>query len=168
MYKREVPKLNKENSFSQKIRMRLRLFGFGDNSLYYLDHQYSAPNPPITIEKTNQKKKHNILTIDIAYALNDTDFDDVKNCAIVKEMCDKLILVHGGDQNLLRYKVEILRGKYDDMRMKGGENIVQYVNQLKEVVSVIKVVGGVINNEEVVSKVLITNLPIYAIRVFTI
>ena len=64
--------------------MRLHLSGFEDNSLYYLDHQYSALNPPIIVEKMNQKKKHNILTIDIAYALNDTDFDDVKNCAIGK------------------------------------------------------------------------------------
>ena len=54
------------------------------------------------------------------------------------------------------------------MRMKKGENIFRYVNQIKEVVSAIKSIGGVISSEEVVSYCFRTLLPIYAIRVSSI
>ena len=39
--------------------------------------------------------------------------------------------------------------------MKEGENIVQSSNKIKEVVNVIKEVGGIISKEVVVSKVII-------------
>lgn len=43
-------------------------------------------------------------------------------------MWDKLALIHGGDTNVRRDKDEILRGKYDDMRMKEDENVVHHVS----------------------------------------
>lgn len=79
-----------------------------------------------------------------------------------------MILVHCGYENVLRAKVESLRGKYDDINMKEGKNYVQYESGIKEVLSVIKVVGGVISDTKVVSKVLITLLPMYAIIFFAI
>ena len=43
-------------------------------------------------------------------------------------MWKKIRNVHGGDDNVLRTKVKRLRCKYDKMKMKDGQNIVQYVN----------------------------------------
>ena len=83
-------------------------------------------------------------------------------------MWDKLTLVHGEYENVLRAKEEILRGKYDEMKMKDVETIMRYFNITKEVVGAIKASRGTINNEEVVSKVLRTLLHIYAIRVYAI
>lgn len=79
--------------------------------------------------------------IEIASSLMDADFNDIKDCATVKETWVKIILIHDGHLNVLRAKDESLSGKYDEMRMKEGENIVQYSNQIKEVGSSIKVVG---------------------------
>ena len=47
-------------------------------------------------------------------------------------------MIYGGDKNVLRAKSESLRGKFDDMRMQEGENIVQYCAKLKEVVNAIR------------------------------
>ena len=66
--------------------------------------------------------------IEIASLPTNVDFDDIKDCTIATEMWDKLILMHGGDQNVLRATTESLSGKYDDMRMKEEENIIQYSN----------------------------------------
>ena len=66
---------------------------------------------------------------------------------------------------MLREKVESLRGKFDDMRMQEGENIVQYSNQIKELVNSIKVDGGTISEEFVVRKFIRILLLIYASRV---
>ena len=43
-------------------------------------------------------------------------------------MWDELALVHGSDEKVPRARVQSLRGKYDDMRMKVGENVMQYMN----------------------------------------
>lgn len=61
--------------------------------------------------------------IEIASSLNYFDFYYVENCTTTKEMWEKFALFHGGDDNVLRAKVETLRGKYDDMQMKEGDNV---------------------------------------------
>jgi hypothetical protein len=83
-------------------------------------------------------------------------------------MWDKLKTMYGGDDNVLRAKSKSLRGKFDDMRMMEGENIVQYYTRVKEIVNAIRSANGEIKDEIVISKVLRTLLPIYAIRVSTI
>ena len=83
-------------------------------------------------------------------------------------MWEDLSNIYGGDQNVQRGKRESLRGKFDDMRMEEGENIVQYASRIKELVSAIRSVNGILYDETIIRKVLRTLLPIYAIRVSTI
>ena len=54
------------------------------------------------------------------------------------------------------------------MRMREDENIAKYVERIKASVSAIRALGGEIKEENVVSKIQRTLLPIYAIRVFFI
>ena len=83
-------------------------------------------------------------------------------------MWDALKTIYGGDKNVQRAKSESLRGNFYEMKMEEGETVVQYVARIKEVVSAIKGVDGTIDDDIVLSKVLRTLLPIYAIRVSTI
>ena len=64
------------------------------------------------------------MMLEIASTLNDVKFDDIKKCIDAKEIWDKLALVHGEHKNVLRPRVECLRGKYDDIRMKEGKIVV--------------------------------------------
>lgn len=66
--------------------------------------------------------------IEIAFALNDAKFNDIKDSTTAKQLWEKLTLVYGGDDNVRRSKDKNLRGKYDDRRMKEGENVAQYIN----------------------------------------
>ena len=68
----------------------------------------------------------------------------------------------------MRERGKSLRGRFDDMKMTGGENISQYSNRIKEVVNAIRGEGGIIEEYIVVSKILRTLLPIYAIIIFAI
>ena len=61
------------------------------------------------------------MLIEIASVLNIVEFDDVKEFSTIKDMCDKMIIMHRGDQNLFRAKAESIRGKYDFIRMEEGE-----------------------------------------------
>ena len=83
-------------------------------------------------------------------------------------MWDSLKTIYGGDKNVQSTKLESLRSKFGDMKMEEGENVAQYVARIKEVVSVIKGATGQIDDDTMLSKVLRTLLPIYAIRVSTI
>lgn len=55
-----------------------------------------------------------------------------------KEMWDTLQTIYRGDKNVLREKSESLRGKFDEMRITEGENIVYYYARIKEVVNSIR------------------------------
>ena len=104
------------------------------------------------------------MMIDIASTLSYVEFDEVKDCKTSYELWNKLKYIYGGDDNVRRAKVESLREQFNQMRMRVDENIAKYVERIKACVSAIKASGGDIK-EIVVSKVLRTLLPIYAIRV---
>ena len=80
----------------------------------------------------------------------------------------KLSKICEGDKNMQRPKSESLRGNFDDMRIQGGENIVQYCARLKQIVNAIRGATGKIEDETMINKILRTLLPIYSIRVSTI
>ena len=61
--------------------------------------------------------------IDIAYALNYVEFDQVKDYKTTFNMWNKLKEIYGGDENVRRAKVESLRGKFDKTRMREDENV---------------------------------------------
>ena len=106
--------------------------------------------------------------LEIASSISYVEFADLKECKNSKEMWDKLKVIYGGDDNVLTAKSESLRGKFDEMTMTEGKNIVQYCTRIKEVVNVIIGSNGKIEDEIIINKVLRNLLPIYAIRVYAI
>ena len=167
-YRREVPRLNKDNFSAWPGLMRLHLSLIGDSGLKYLDREYVSPSPPLSMSDIAERKTHNNMMIDLASALTYEQFDDVKDCNSAHAMWNKLEEIYGGDDNVKRAKAESLRGQFDQMKMREDENITKYVDRIKACVSAIKAAGGDIKGETVVSKVLRTLLPIYAIRVSAI
>ena len=64
------------------------------------------PTRILSIEDIVEKKKHNIMMIDIASALNYVEFDEIKDCATTHEMWNKLKDIYGVNDNVRRAKVE--------------------------------------------------------------
>lgn len=62
--------------------------------------------------------------LEIASTLSYVKFDDLKESDSAKKMWDKLKTLYRGDENVLKAKSKSLRGKFDEMRMMEGENIV--------------------------------------------
>ena len=106
--------------------------------------------------------------LEIASAIIYVKLDDPKNCNTAKKIWNRLKTTSGIDDNVLRDKSEIIRGKFYDMRMTEGENIVQYYIRVKEFFNGILGSNGKIKDEIVISKVLRTLLPINSIRFFAI
>ena len=80
--------------------------------------------------------------LDIALALSYAEYDDIKKCGTTHQMWETLSRIYGGDDNVKRAKRESLRGHFDDMKMEERENAAQYGARMKEVVSVIRFLGG--------------------------
>ena len=127
--------------------MRLHLATVGDTWLKYLDEKYEEPSGTLSINDIVEKKTHNNMMIDIAYALSYKEFDDIKDCKSAFDMWKKLEEIYGGDDNVRRAKVESLRGQFDQMRMREDENIAKYVERVKAFVSAIRASGGDIKGE---------------------
>ena len=81
-YKREIPKLNKDNFSAWQGLMRLHLATISDSSCKYLDAEYKTPTSTLSVEDLAEKKNHNIMIIDIASTLSYEEFDEVKDCKI--------------------------------------------------------------------------------------
>ena len=80
--------------------------------------------------------------LEIASTLRYAEFDDIKGLISAKKMWDALKTIYGGDKNVQRAKSESLRGNFDDMKMKEGETVAQYVARIKEVVNAIRGTTG--------------------------
>ena len=107
-YKREIPKLNRDN-FSWQGLMRLYLASIGDSGCKYLDEEYVAPTDTLFVGDIAEKKNHNTMMIDIASSLSYEEFDEIKDCKTAHAMWNKLMEIYGGDDNVRRAKEESLR-----------------------------------------------------------
>ncbi len=56
MYKREVPKLNKENFPTWKSLMKLHIFGVGDTTWNSVENAYFDPTGTLTAKKLKARK----------------------------------------------------------------------------------------------------------------
>lgn len=89
--------------------------------------------------------------LEIASTLTYVEFDDLKEWKNSKEMWDKLKIIYGGDDNVSRAILESLRGKFDEMKMIEGENIVQYCSRIKEVSNAIRGANVKIEDETIIN-----------------
>ena len=151
-YKRVISRLNRDNFSAWQGLMRLHLATISDSSCKYLDSEYRTPTSTLAIDDLDEKKNHNIMMIDIAFALSYEEFDEIKDCKTSFDMWNKLKDIYGGDENVRRAKEESLRGQFDQMRMREDENVSKYVERIKASVSAIRASRGEIKEEIVVSK----------------
>ena len=150
-YRREIPKLNRDNFVAWQGLMRVHLRNISNLGSKYLDEEYKTPNGTLSNEDIAEKKNHNVMMNDIAFALSYSEFDEVKDCKTANGMWNKWKEIYGGDDNVRRAKAKSLRGQFDQMKMREDENIAKYVERIKASVSAIRASGGIIEDEIVIS-----------------
>ena len=140
-YKREISRLYRDNFLAWQGLMKLHLAFSGDTRLKYLDAKYVEPTGTLSINDIAEKKTYNTMMIYIASTLSYEEFDEIKDCKFANVMWKKLKEIYEGDDNVRRAKVERLRGKFDQMKMREDENIAKYVERIKASVSAIRASG---------------------------
>ena len=103
-YKREIPRLNKDNFSAWQGLMRLHMASIGDSRCKYFDEEYIDPTGTLSVGEIAKKKNHNTMMINIASALSYEEFDKIKDCTTTYAMWNKLKKIYGGDENVKRAK----------------------------------------------------------------
>ena len=62
----------------------------------------------------------------------------------------KKLLVYRGDDNMFRAKEECIRREFYYTRLKEGNNVTQYVNHIKHIISAIDDVAGTISASKII------------------
>ena len=89
-YRREIPKLNRDNFAAWQRLMRLHLRSISNLGCKYLDKEYKTPTRTLSVEDIVEKKNHNVMMINLASALNYAKFDEVKYYQNTFQMWNKL------------------------------------------------------------------------------
>ena len=89
-YKREIPRLNRDNFSAWQGLMSLHLASIGDSGCKYLDEEYIAPTSTLSVGDIAEKKNHNTMMIDIASTLSYEEFDEIKDYKNAYEMWNKI------------------------------------------------------------------------------
>lgn len=159
MMRKEGPKFSKENYTLWCGRMRLYLRTLGEHYQNHVITKYNEPLEVLTPDQIKERQDNTTAMDLIASSLSDNEYVEVQDLKTIFQMWNKLKIVYGGDPHIQKAKVDSLRGKYDEMRMQEGENIEEYRKIIKNVVNSIKSVGGKLEEDDVVRKILRTLLP---------
>ena len=89
-YRREIPRLNRDNFLAWQELMRLHLATINDLGCNYLDEEYQTPTGTLSVGDIAEKKNHNIMMIDIAFALSYVEFDEIIDYKSAYTMWNKL------------------------------------------------------------------------------
>ena len=95
MYRREVPKLNKEKFPAWQSLMKLHIFGIGDTAWNSVENAYVDPTRTLTIEQLKETKEHNQEMLEIGFALTQSKFEDVKDFLNANLMWTTLAKIYG-------------------------------------------------------------------------
>lgn len=129
---------------------------------------YISPTGMLTDDHKNEQQENHQALEAIISSMSNAEYVDVHGLETAYELWKKYEEIYSGDEHVKIAKEEILRGKFDDMRMFEGENIQKYGQRIKDIVGEIKSAGGKVEDAIVISKVLRTLLLVYAIGVAAI
>jgi hypothetical protein len=116
---------------------------------------YKTPFTPPTnkygnkLNKNNSKTKSTILS-----NLVGSIFVKVNHCDNAKDIWDKLQNIYEGDAKVKGDKLQIFRAKFEQLKMKEGEDITTYLMRVDEIVNTINGLGVEVDESMVVQKVL--------------
>jgi hypothetical protein len=84
----------------------------------------------------NSKDKGTIMS-----NLDDSIFFKVMHCKTTKDLLDKLQNIYEGDTKVKGAKLQTLRAKFEQLKMKEDEDIAAYFLQVEETLNIIRGLG---------------------------
>jgi len=168
-YKKDSLKFDGTNFNLWKSHMQCHLQSMGMQYWTMASTKYTPPQNDlknaneITYVENNLQTKEALLN-----ALSDSELTNVVDLQTAFEIWEKLELLHEGDKYVKCARLQSLKGKFENLKMREDENITTFMPRVNELVCGIRCVGGVLDEDEIVGKVLKSLPASYKYKVATI
>lgn len=113
----------------------------------------ALPNAEKTALKESQKKDNKALYT-IFQGVDESTFEKISNAKRAKEAWEILQKSFQGVEKVKKVRLQVLRGEFENLKMKSSENISDYVARLKTVTNEMKRNGESLDDVRVMEKLL--------------
>lgn len=168
-YKKDSPRFDGTNYTLWKNHMECHLQCMGMQYWIMASKRYTPPqNGPRTIDEIRDAENNLQAKEALLSALSDSEMTNVIDLKTAYEIWEKLELLHEGDKYVKCAKLQSLKGNFENLKMSEDENITSYMTKVNELVCGIRCAGGILDEDEIVAKVLISLPPAYKHKVVAI
>ena len=124
------------------VRMKSYIMALGWDVWKTIESGYTSPSTPPNDTTTKKLCNENSRAINaILGGLTNPIFVKVMHCKSAKEIWETLKVIYEGDIKVKEAKLQTYRTQFENLKMKGEENIVEYIQRVDEVVNSIRALG---------------------------
>jgi len=133
-----------------------------------VDGYKAPPNPSKNKDGNKLEDNDSRARNDFLNGLTESIYTKVVNCESTKEIWDKLKNIYEVYARVKRAKIQTLRVKFEQLKMKKYENIASYFLRVDEIINSIKVLGEEMKEKIIFQKVLRSLPMIYDPKIWTL
>jgi len=168
-YKKDSLKFDGTNFNLRKGRMKCHLRCMGVAYWTMVTTQYVPPQGGPKTQNEITDAENNLQTMEaLLSSLSDSELSNVIDLPTAFEIWQKLELLHEGDKYVKSARLRSLKRKFENLKMREDENITTFMPRVNELVCGIRNVGGVLDEDEIVGKILRSLPASYKIKVAAI
>ena len=123
--------------------MIFHLMSLGCKIRSYVEKVYKIPDNLPTNRDELDEYESNVKALNaILKGLADSMFVKVVQCKTTKHAWENLKIAYAGASKVKKSKLQTCKGKFESLKLKEEENIVEYILRVDEIFNVIKGLGG--------------------------
>ncbi|XP_074373462.1 uncharacterized protein LOC141713786 [Apium graveolens] len=161
MVQPQIPKLMATNYGNWSIQMKVLLCSYDNWDI--VESGYDEPVDATTeaalsnaekmiLKETRKKDKKALYTI--IQGVDESTFEKISNAKTAKEAWEILQKSFQGVEKVKKVRLQVLRGEFENLKMKNSENIGEFVTRLKAVTNEMKRNGESLDDVRVMEKLL--------------
>ncbi|XP_074374735.1 uncharacterized protein LOC141715153 [Apium graveolens] len=161
MVQPNIPKLTSTNYGNWSIQMKVLLGSYDNWDI--VESGYDEPTDAaaeaalsnaekMILKETRKKDKKALYTI--IQGVDESTFEKISNAKMVKDAWEILQKSFQGVEKVKKVRLQVLRGEFENLKMKSSENIGEFVTRLKTVTNEMKRNGESLDDVRVIEKLL--------------
>ncbi|XP_047335480.1 uncharacterized protein LOC124939006 [Impatiens glandulifera] len=156
-YSEKPPMLEREEFIDWKIFVHLHLTTMDDEMMFILS------DGPIKINKERSKwtaddrrrnNLDNLYRCSIYKTLDRNTFAKIRECFTTKEVWEKIIQLHEGNERTKENKILVATQKFENIMMRSSETMKEFGDRFTSVVNELSLLGKKYDNKEIIIKAL--------------
>ncbi|XP_074337616.1 uncharacterized protein LOC141674811 [Apium graveolens] len=161
MVQPNIPKLTSTNYGNWSIQMKVLLGSYDNWDI--IESGYDEPTDAaaeaalsnaekMILKETRKKDKKALYTI--IQGVDESTFEKISNAKTAKDAWEILQKSFQGVEKVKKVRLQVLRGEFENLKMKSSENIGEFVTRLKTVTNEMKKNGESLDDVRVIEKLL--------------